>query len=603
MNIKINYTNKKIQDVTTKDVVVSFDIENDNFRHNPVVETHTPIVEKDRQIKFTCDDGTTFTTSTSHPACYLNSFNKWDYKQSGDVILGDIFKSSKNIETKVVDICVDLNEDPQFYDITVDNDNNYLAGDDIENMAVVHNSSTVYVPFWHKEILDVLVLKNNKGTDDNRVRKLDYNIQFNRLFYKRVVEKGDITLFSPADAPSLYEAFFESNEKFEELYLKMENNKNIKSKKIKAVELFNSLIQERIGTGRIYVMNVDHVNSHSAFLDKVYMSNLCTEITLPTKPIQGIDDTEGEIALCVLAAINLGQLKDLSELEGILENTVRSLDYVIDNQEYPIEAAKKMLKRRSLGIGVTNLAYYLAKNDVKYTDPKALLLIDEVMEHIQYYAIKASVKLAKEFGKCEYFDRTKYSQGILPIDTYNKNVDAIVKRDYTLDWENLRLDVVKYGMRNSTLTAIMPCESSSVVTNSTNGIEPIRSLITTKKSKAGLIRLVAPEMNKLKNKYQLSYDIKDNKDITNVTAVVQKWIDQAISVNHYYDHTTNNEISLQAVGYDLLYAYKMGTKCLYYANTNDGKTDKNDVDMTTTSSTKQETAIMDDGCEGGACSV
>ncbi len=342
--------------------------------------------------------------------------------------------------------------------------------------------------------------------------------------------------------------------------------------------------------------------THNFYANNILVHN-CTEITLPTKPIQGIDDTEGEIALCVLAAINLGQLKDLSELEGILENTVRSLDYVIDNQEYPIEAAKKMLKRRSLGIGVTNLAYYLAKNDVKYTDPKALLLIDEVMEHIQYYAIKASVKLAKEFGKCEYFDRTKYSQGILPIDTYNKNVDSIVKRDYTLDWENLRLDVVKYGMRNSTLTAIMPCESSSVVTNSTNGIEPIRSLITTKKSKAGLIRLVAPEMNKLKNKYQLSYDIKDNKDITNVTAVVQKWIDQAISVNHYYDHTTNNEISLQAVGYDLLYAYKMGTKCLYYANTNDGKTDKNDVDMTTTSSTKQETAIMDDGCEGGACSV
>ncbi len=305
MNIKINYTNKKIQDVTTKDVVVSFDIENDNFRHNPVVETHTPIVEKDRQIKFTCDDGTTFTTSTSHPACYLNSFNKWDYKQSGDVILGDIFKSSKNIETKVVDICVDLNEDPQFYDITVDNDNNYLAGDDIENMAVVHNSSTVYVPFWHKEILDVLVLKNNKGTDDNRVRKLDYNIQFNRLFYKRVVEKGDITLFSPADAPSLYEAFFESNEKFEELYLKMENNKNIKSKKIKAVELFNSLIQERIGTGRIYVMNVDHVNSHSAFLDKVYMSNLClTGDSLVDIVVEDVSD----VAISILEKYNLDKI-------------------------------------------------------------------------------------------------------------------------------------------------------------------------------------------------------------------------------------------------------------------------------------------------------
>ncbi len=283
-----------------------------------------------------------------------------------------------------------------------------------------------------------------------------------------------------------------------------------------------------------------------------------------------------------------------------MENTVRSLDYIIDNQEYPIKAAEKMLKRRSLGIGVTNLAYYLAKNDVKYTDKKALELVDEVMEHIQFYAIKASVKLAKEFGKCEYFHKTKYSQGILPIDTYNKNVDTIVNREYSLDWEGLRQDVLTYGMRNSTLTAIMPCESSSVVTNSTNGIEPIRSLVTTKSSKAGLIRLVAPDMTKLKNKYQLAFDINDNKSITNITSVIQKYIDQAISTNHYYDHEKNNEISLQAVGYDLLYAYKMGVKCLYYANTNDGKTDNNDTDVTVSN----QTNTTDDlGCEGGACSV
>ena len=329
-----------------------------------------------------------------------------------------------------------------------------------------------------------------------------------------------------------------------------------------------------------------------------------------------------EIALCVLSAINLGEIKDLADLEGILKNTVSGLDFVITHQDYPVKAAKKMLKRRSIGIGVTNLAYYLAKNGVNYDSPEALVLVDELMEHIQYYAIKASVELAKEFGPCEWFNRTKYSQGILPIDTYSKNVDEIVNRKPTLDWESLRKDILKYGMRNSTLTAMMPCESSSVVTNSTNGIEPIRSLITVKKSKQGLLKMVAPEINRLKNKYQLAFDIDGNKGITRIQAVIQKWIDQGISANHYYDFAKYDEgnLSLSMVAKDLLEFYKYGGKQLYYANSNDKKTD----DFTDIATTKTDNNVEkveeveeediqlnegevfigdDDSCVGGACSI
>jgi len=475
-------------------------------------------------------------------------------------------------------------------------------------------SATAYFPWWHKETMDILVLKNNKGTDDNRVRKLDYAIQFNRLFYQRVIEDGTVTLFSPNDIPNLYESFFESNEKFEEIYLKYENNKNFKTKKVKARELFNSFLQERISTGRIYLMNVDHANSHSSFIDKIYTSNLCTEVTLPTTPMKHIDDddsTAAEIALCVLAAVNLGEIKDIAEIEEIMESAVRALDFVIEHQDYPVKAALKMLKRRSLGIGITNLAYYLAKNDVGYEDKGALKLVDQTMEAIQFFGIKASVKLAKEFGKCEWFDKTKYSLGILPIDTYKKEVDGLTNRKHTYDWEELRAEVQEHGMRNSCITAEMPCESSSLVTNSTNGMEPVRALITSKKSKQGIIKVVVPDFNKLKNKYTLAFDMKDNKSITNIQAVMQKWIDQAISSNHYYDFTKSDdgEISLSELGMDILYAYKMGAKTLYYANSNDGKSDDHEkqlkrLDINEPKDVSLAVAQTDEaGCESGACSV
>jgi len=453
-------------------------------------------------------------------------------------------------------------------------------------------SSTTHFPFWHKEIEDILVLKNNRGTDDNRVRKMDYSIQFNRLFYKRFVEDGKITLFTPHEVPDLYDMFFKDTEEFIKLYEKYERSRSIFKREVSARKLFMHFCQERIETGRMYVMNVDNTNEHSSFLDTVYMSNLCQEITLPTDPITHIDSEEdGEIALCILSAINVGALRKLEDLESISYNIVRSLDYIIDNQLYPVNASKKMKYRRSIGVGITNLAYYLAKNGFSYEDKEAVTLVDELAESIQYYLLKASVRLAKERGRCEWFDRTKYSQGILPIDTYCKEVDKICKRKLTHDWETLRKEIAEHGLRNSTLTALMPCESSSLVTNSTNGIEPPRSLVTIKKSKQGLIPQVVPEIARLKNKYTLAYDMNDNTGYINICAVLQKYFDQAISANHYYNFAKYEEgnLPMSVVAKDVLYSYKMGLKTLYYANTDDGKTD----------SIGEE----DSDCAGGACKL
>jgi len=456
-------------------------------------------------------------------------------------------------------------------------------------------SSTTHFPFWHKEIEDILVLKNNRGTDDNRVRKMDYSIQFCRLFYRRFVEDSNITLFSPHEVPDLFEAFGIDNDRFEELYEQYERSRSIYKRQINARDLFTQFCKERIETGRMYVMNIDHCNDHSSFLDKIKMSNLCQEITLPTTPLNHIDDgddTDSEIGLCVLSAINVGALTKLDELKDICFNIVRSLDYVITNQYYPVGASKKMLKRRSIGVGVTNLAYYLAKHDVRYSDPEACNVVDELMEHIQYYMIKASIRLAKELGPCEWFDRTKYSKGILPIDTYVKEVDKLVTRKRKFNWDKLRAEIKKHGMRNSTLTALMPCESSSLVTNSTNGIEPPRGLLSVKKSKQGLIPQVVPDVYNLRNKYTLAFDLENNVGYTNIIAVIQKYIDQAISGNHYYNFTNyeSGNLPMSEVVKDILYSYKMGVKTLYYANTDDGKTD-NHIEP------------EQSDCDGGACKL
>ena len=432
-------------------------------------------------------------------------------------------------------------------------------------------SATVHFPIWHQEIEDIIVLKNNKGTEDNRVRKLDYSIQLSELFYKRFLNNEEITLFSPHDVPGLYEAF--GTDTFDEMYEKYENAYSIPKKKISARELITDLLKERAETGRIYIMNIDHSNTHSSFLDKVNMSNLCQEITLPTDPIQHIDDHSGEIALCILSAVNVGVVKD-EELEEICDLAVRGLEELIDYQEYPVSAAEMSTRaRRSLGIGYIGLAHYLAKNRVKYSDQNAWNLVHELTEKFQYYLLKSSNELAKEKGACDYFDRTKYSQGILPIDTYKKDVDDIVKPNYNMDWEKLRAEIMTNGLRHSTLTAQMPSESSSVSSNATNGIEPPRDYLSVKKSKKGTLKQIVPQYSHLKSAYTLLWDMPDNTGYINIVAVMQKFFDQGISGNWSYnpENYDNNEVPVSVMAKDLLNTYKYGWKTSYYQNTMDGK--------------------------------
>ena len=438
-------------------------------------------------------------------------------------------------------------------------------------------SATTHFPIWHKEIEDIVVLKNNKGSEDNRVRKLDYSIQLSKLFYERFLKNEEITLFSPHDVPGLYEAF--GTEEFDEMYEKYERKTSIDKKKVSARELIIDLLKERAETGRIYLMNIDHCNTHSSFKDTVYMSNLCQEITLPTKPIQHIDDDAGEIALCILSAINVGSLKELSELEEVCDLAVRALDEIIDYQRYPVNAAEISTKaRRSLGVGYIGLAHYLAKHKVKYDDPEAHRLVDELSESFQYYLLKASNAVAQEKGACEYFNKTKYSDGILPIDTYKKEVDEICKRDLTHDWEGLRADIKAHGLRNSTLSAQMPSESSSVVSGETNGIEPPRAYLSVKKSKKGTLKQIVPQYSTLKSAYTLLWDMPSNEGYIKVVAVMQKYFDQAISGNWSYnpENYEDNEVPVSVMAQDLLTTYKYGWKTSYYQNTYDGKKDDDD---------------------------
>ena len=469
-------------------------------------------------------------------------------------------------------------------------------------------SATVHFPIWHQEIEDILVLKNNKGTEDNRVRKLDYSIQVSKIFYERFIKDEEITLFSPNNVPGLYEAF--GLPEFDELYLKYENNKKISQTKIRAQTLFMDLLKERAETGRIYIMNIDHCNTHSSFKDKVYMSNLCQEITLPTKPVQHIDDPDGEIALCILSAINLGLIKEKDELEELCDLSVRALDEIIDYQEYPVEAAKKSTEaRRSLGIGYIGLAHFLAKNKVKYSDKEALKLVDEVTEAFQYYLLKASNNLAKEKGKCDYFDRTKYADGILPIDTYKKDLDSIIKRKLSYDWNTLRQDIKSSGLRHSTLSAQMPSESSSVVSNATNGVEPPRDYLSVKKSKKGTLKQIVPDYNRLKNFYTLLWDMPSNEGYINVISVMQKYFDQAISGNWSYnpENYKDGEVPVSTMANDLLMTYKLGWKTSYYQNTYDAKADIEEPTHTLGwhDNVKEEPKeiILDDQEECEACAI
>ena len=463
-------------------------------------------------------------------------------------------------------------------------------------------SATVHFPIWHQEIEDIIVLKNNKGSEDNRVRKLDYSIQISKLFYERFLKNEDITLFSPHEVPELYEHW--GTNKFDEIYEAAERKTSVYKKKINAQELFMSMLKERAETGRIYIMNIDHCNTHSSFKDLVRMSNLCQEITLPTEPLQHIDG-EGEIALCILSAINVGKLVYFDDLETLCDLSVRALDEVIEHQGYPVKAAEISTKaRRSLGVGYIGLAHYLARTGYNYSEKGAWEAVDELTEHFQYYLLKASNTLAKEKGKCEYFDRTKYSDGVLPIDTYKKEVDEITNRKLSLDWESLRKDITEHGLRHSTLSAQMPSESSSVVSNATNGIEPPRDFLSVKKSKQGPLKQVVPQYLSLKSKYTLLWEMGGNTGYINIVAVMQKYFDQAISGNWSYnpEDYEENQVPLSVMAQDLLTTYKLGWKTSYYQNTYDGKIDEDDKpDVLEDDSTYKEEELTEEECE--SCTI
>ena len=436
-------------------------------------------------------------------------------------------------------------------------------------------SATVHFPIWHQEIQDILVLKNNKGTEDNRVRKLDYSIQLSALFYQRFIDDENISLFSPHDVPGLYDAF--GTESFDELYERYEGQTEIPRTNVSAQELILNLLKERAETGRIYIMNIDHCNSHSSFKDPVRMSNLCQEITLPTEPIDHIDDEMGEIALCILSAINVGKLSKLDDLEELCELSVRGLEELIDYQKYPVAAAESATKtRRSLGIGFIGLAHYLARQGVAYEDQEAWQLVHDLTEAFQYYLLKASNQIAKEKGACGNFSRTKYADGILPIDTYKKDVDDIIPNNLNYDWDSLRDNIKEFGLRHSTLSAQMPSESSSVVSNATNGIEPPRDYLSIKKSKKGPLKQIVPSYGSLKNNYTLLWEMKGNTGYINVVAVMQKFFDQAISGNWSYNPADypDNDVPVSVMAQDLLTTYKYGWKTSYYQNTNDMKSDE-----------------------------
>jgi len=437
-------------------------------------------------------------------------------------------------------------------------------------------SATVHFPIWHQEIEDIIVLKNNKGTEDNRVRKLDYSIQFSKLFYERFINNQYISLFSPHDVPGLYDAF--GTDGFDDLYIMYELDPEVPKKRIRAQELILDLLKERAETGRLYIMNIDHCNSHSSFKDKVNMSNLCQEITLPTDPISHIDGA-GEIALCILSAINVGKLTKLDELDELCDLAVRGLDALIDYQTYPVKAAQQStINRRSLGIGYIGLAHYLAKNGAKYDSQKAFDMVHKLTERFQFALLSASNRMAMEKGPCGYFGKTKYADGILPIDTYKNEVDEVVPNELQCDWEFLRKRIMEYGLRHSTLSAQMPSESSSVVSNATNGIEPPRDYLSVKKSKKGPLKQIVPSYTTLKNNYTLLWDMPNNDGYINIVSVMQKFFDQAISGNWSYNPEMypDNEVPVSVMAKDLLNTYKYGWKTSYYQNTYDAKKDGDD---------------------------
>jgi|TARA_B110000093_G_scaffold123397_1_gene132118 ribonucleoside-diphosphate reductase alpha chain len=466
-------------------------------------------------------------------------------------------------------------------------------------------AATIYYPIWHLEVEDMLVLKNNKGTEENRVRHMDYGVQFNKLMYERLISGGDITLFSPSDVPGLFDSFFVDQDKFRELYERAERNTRLRKKVVKASDLFSSFMEERKNTGRIYLQNVDNANDHGSFIAElapIRQSNLCAEIDLPTKPLKALDDPEGEISLCTLSAINWGNIKSPADFERVCRLAVRGLDALLSYQNYPILAAQLSTeKRRPLGVGIINFAYWLAKHDLTYQNigSEGLQLVDEWAEAWSYYLIKASADLATEFGAPSGNMETKYGHGITPNQTYKKDLDELIPHVERMDWVTLREQLKDTGIRNSTLMALMPAETSAQIANATNGIEPPRSLISVKQSKHGVLKQVVPEYKRLKNKYDLLWDQKSPEGYLKIMAVLQKYIDQGISINTSYNPIffEDEKIPMSTMLQHMLMFYKYGGKQLYYFNTNDGQGELDVSKMMGEMPELEQSDIDDEDCE------
>lgn len=555
------------------------------------------IVKPVDQVKLIFTNGTSVNCSKNHPIMVLADDDTVVEKYPLDLTEYDQIISDNNL-VYLYEVELNQDNDENYIDITVADTNVFFtASNTTDEMILTHNSqgsirngaATGFFPFFHYEFEDLVVLKNNKGTEDNRARHIDYCVQFNKLAYERLLTGGNISLFSPSDVPGLYDAFFQDQDLFKRLYEAAEANPKIRRKTMKAVDLFTTFMSERKNTGRIYFMNVDHCNTHSSFIESVApvrQSNLCLEVCLPAMPLQSIESEEPAVPLCTLSAINWGKIKEPKDFEKVSRLAVRGLDALLDYQSYPLKAAKAhTVKFRPLGIGLINLAYWIAKMGFKYSDDSALAAIDEYTEAWTYYTIKASMELAKEKGACGGNDMLKYSQGIVPMDTRKAEVDELVPYQERMPWDQLREDLRTYGIRNATLFCLMPSESSSQISNATNGIEPPRSLISVKQSKDGVLKQVVPEYRRLKNRYELLWDQKTPEGYLKICAVLQKYIDQSISANTSYNpaHYPDNQLPMSELLRHMLMMYKWGLKTAYYFTQNDGQgevdTDKMIQDM------------------------
>lgn len=537
MEISIVTERVQLKDIKVGDYIKSYDHELNMNDYKEVKEVFFPEVPHEKQARITFHDEEYIITSNTH-RMWVKQNDQWDYCETKDINIGDVLLQDDGKEKIVSSVVIGKQtEETSYRDLTIEGNHNYfVAIDSNSKMVLGHNSANCFMPFWHLQIKDFMVLKNNKGTDETRARKMDYCIKVSKIFYERYLKGEKITLFSPNEVPELVESF--GTPEFDKLYKEAEKRRGIRKVKIDAVTFFHEYLLERVATGRMYIMNVDHANSHSPFIPTITMSNLCMEILLLTKPIHDFYDKNGEIALCILSAINVLLCNTDEKLEKVCRLAVRGLDSVIDQQEYVLPAAEiPAKKRRPLGIGMTNLAAFLAHRKLKYSDHEAIKVVHDLQEKIQFYLLKASCELAEEKGPCEWFNDTKYSQGLLPIDTYRRTVDEICPNVLNCNWEWLRERIRLHGLRNSTVSAQMPCESSSVASNSTNGHDPIRKLITEKRSKVVTLTQLAPNFEKYGKYYEAQFDMPDNYGYINICAVMQKFIDQSISTNTYHDYT------------------------------------------------------------------